>query len=286
MSRQNLEAVLYKNRIVLSVAFLLVIVYFVLYTWVTLPSLTMIVGWRPETKLTVLQVVEESYSQYVQPGDVVLAIDGRPARRGEAIFTPPVKLAYELTLQRDEEIFVEEVPVVDSPFYNIWKVSNGILALAIWFVGLMTAKFAQVGQPSALYVGLGFQLIAAGIVSPGPAQLGAPGAWIVGNVLIFYFPLIMLYLGFVPRVRPLGRSAQRLLRSSFYLLSGLAIVAAVELLFLFPERSLKDVAGISTLTILTVLAGVSIVAAIVILLSNSKYGSVRSKFKLNEHELE
>ncbi|HIP71200.1 MAG TPA: hypothetical protein EYH05_07370, partial [Anaerolineae bacterium] len=207
------------------------------------------------------------YSQYVQPGDVVLAIDGRPVRRGQPIFTPPVKPAYELTLQRGEEIFTQEIVVVESQLFRMLKLSHSFLALAIWFIGFMTVQFARPEQSPAVYVGLGFQLIAAGIVSAGPSQLGAPGAWIVGNVLIFYFPLIMLYLSFMPGNTPLNALAQTSLRGSLYLLTGLAIVATVEVLFLFPERSLKDVAGISTLTVLTILAGISIMAAIVILLA-------------------
>jgi signal transduction histidine kinase len=215
----------------------------------------------------VLQLVEEEYSQYVQPGDLVLAVDGRPTRRGERIFTPPVKTSYEFTLQRGEEIFTQEISVAESPLFQVWQISIGILALAIWFIGFVTMQFAQSGQAPPLYVGLGFQLIAAGIVSPGPTQLGAPGAWIVGHVLIFYFPFIMLYLGFVPRYTPLATSAKKLLRGSFHFLTGLAAIATIETLFLFPERSFKDVVGISLETILVVLAGMGIMIALAILLT-------------------
>ena len=267
MSRWTREAILYKYRTTLSGLLLLTIFYFVVFSRVSLPPLTLFIGWHPDTKLTVLPVIEETYRQYMEPSDVVLAIDGRPARRGDLIFIPPVKSTYQLTLQRGSQVFIQDIPVVESQLFALWELSKGVLALIIWLIAFITVQFARQGQFSALYVGFGFQLIAAGIVSPGPAQLGAPGAWIVGHVLIFYFPLIMLYLSFMPRSMPMSPAINRLLRRSFYLLSGLALLAAFEVLFLFPERSLADVIGVRSLTIITVLAGMSIVAAVVILLT-------------------
>lgn len=260
------ETILYKYRTPLSGVFLLTIFYFAIYSWMSLPSLTLFLGWHPDTELTVLPVIEEAYRSFVQPGDVVLEIDGRPVRRGDPIFVSPVKSTYQLTLQRGAQVFSQEIPVVESKLFQMWELSKGVLALLIWFVAFLTVQFARQGQFSALYVGFSFQLIAAGIVSPGPAQLGAPGAWLVGQVLIFYFPLIMLYLSFVPRNSPITARARRMLQGSFYLLTGLALVAAYEVLFLFPERSLADILGLRSLTIITILAGVSVVAAMVILL--------------------
>ncbi|MCA9946762.1 MAG: hypothetical protein KC449_24945, partial [Anaerolineales bacterium] len=267
MSCQNRNALLHKNRIFFSIVLLGIVLYFILYTWVTLPPLTLFLGWQPETKFTVLPLVEDEYSQYVQPGDVVLAINGRSTQRGRAIFTPPVKSSYDLTLQRGPEIFSREIPVASNYLFKVWQVSIGTLALAIWFIGFMTVKFAQPEQASPMYVGFGFQLIGTGIVSPGPSQLGAPGAWVIGQVLIFYFPLIILYLGFMPRFEPLPASIKRLLRGTFYLLTALALLAATEALFLFPEHSFADLAAISLGTILTILAGISIVGALAILLN-------------------
>ncbi|HRQ42422.1 MAG TPA: histidine kinase [Chloroflexota bacterium] len=266
MWRQTFNVVLYRYRAFLSLSLLATTLYFVYYTWLTLPPLTLFLGWQPDTELRVLQLVEEGYDQYVQPGDLVLAIDGRPAQRGQAIFIPPVRSVYELTLQRGQVVFSQEVPVSDSPLFWIWQVSTSILALAIWFIGFMTAQFARPGQSQAIYVGLGFQLIAAGIVSPGPTQLGAPGAWLVGHVLIFYFPLIMLSLAFVPRQEPLAGPIKRVLYSAFFLLTGLAVAAAVEELLLFPERSFQDVTDINLVAILTVLAGASMISDVGILL--------------------
>lgn len=261
-----LKSSLYRYRSPLSGLLLLVIIYFVTFTWLTLPSFTMVVGWHPDTALTVLQVVEDSYQGYVQPGDVVLMVDGQPVRRGERIFSFPVKSAYEIELLRDGQLLTQEIVTNRSQFFSIWIVSQALLALTIWAVGFITVKFARPKQMLVVYAGLGFQLIAVGIVSPGPANYGAPGAWLVANVMIFYFPGIMLYLSLVPRQSPLPDSAKVVLRTVFYGLTGLALLAAVEVLFLFPEQSLADYLYVRSSTVLTILAGMSILLSVSILL--------------------
>lgn len=265
MSRSYLNATLYSYRSSLSVALLLIILYFVLYTWVTVPPLALFLGWQPDTKLIVLENIADEYRQYVQPNDTVLAVDDRLVQRGQPVFTTSVQPSYEFTLQRDEAIFTQVIPVNRSELYQMWTFSLSVLALAFWFIGFVTARFARPQQTSPLYVGFGFQLIASGIASPGPSQLGAPGAWVIGNVLIFFFPLIMLYLGFIPRHTPMSNTTLKLMRGSFYLLAILATVGAVEVIFLFPEVSLKDVIGIRSTTILTILTGGSVAAAIIVL---------------------
>lgn len=256
---------LHRHRGLLSGVLLLAIIYFVAFTWLTLPSFTMVVGWHPDTELAVLQVVDEGYQAYVQPGDRVLAIDGQPARRGQRLFSFPVQPVYEVVLERDGQRLTQAIVTSESQFYRTWIVSQALLALAIWLVGFLMVKFANPEQMMAVYAGFGFQLIAVGIVSPGPANYGAPGAWLIANVMIYYFPGVMVYLSLVPRQSPLATSARTMLRFTFYGLTGLALLAAVEVLFLFPERSLVDYLQIRSATILTLLTGVGILLSVIIL---------------------
>lgn len=258
---------MFRGRIAISLVTLLVVLYFALYTWAAVPPLALFIGWQPETTLTVLRIVEDEYSEYVQPGDLILAVDGQPAQRGHILFVPPLKSHYALTIQRDGQTWVQDVPITDSQVTQTWKLSLSILGLAFWGIGFLSVLFARPTEDAPLYAGIGFQLIGAGILSPAPSQLGAPGAWIVGNCLIFFFPLIMLYLSLVPRQSPLSLVARRILRGSFIVLSFFALLAAIEALFLFPATSWGQLTGLSLLTILTVLTGGSIIAAIAILLT-------------------
>lgn len=262
----RLRLMIYRYRALLSSVLLFAIGYFAIFSWLALPPLTLFLGWHPDTQLTVLPAIEPPYRQYVQPGDIVLDIDGRPARRGDLIFSPPIKPVYTFTLQRDGDVLVQEIVVGESRLYQVWRVSQTVLSLLIWFLGFLTAQFARLEQMTTVIVGLSFQLIAAGIISPGPAQLGAPGAWLVGQALIFYFPQIMLYLSFLPRYTPLNPRVRKLLKGSFLLLTGMALLATLEQIFLFPDRSLFDIVGIRGQTLLTLLTGGSVIGAIGILL--------------------
>jgi signal transduction histidine kinase len=264
---QKFPKALHQYRIVLSLLFLLTILYFVAFNWLTLPPLTLVLGWRPDTTLVVLSDVERGYSPMLQPGDRILAINGRVVQRGKLIFEPPVKPVYRLTLQRGDAIITQDVTIPKSDLFRPWLLSIEGLAIAFWGIGLLTVLFARSDQRAALYVGLAWQLIGAGIASPGPSQLGAPGAWLVGQVLIFLFPLIMLWLAFVPQQTPLPMVAQRLLQGCFLVVASMAVVATIEAIWLFPTLSLQELVGVSTLTVLTGLSGISVLAAIAIMFS-------------------
>ncbi len=252
------KVMVYKCRLLFSALLLLATFYFVVYTWVALPPLILMIGWQTETEMRVMEIVDEAYRPYLTPGDIVLAVDGRPAQRREQLFPAPVQSSYDLTFQRHEVVITQTVPTIQSSLYNMWRLTTDVLALAMWAVGFLTVLFARPGQSAPLFAGLGFQLTAAGIVSPGPSQLGAPGAWLVGQVLIWFFPLIVLYLGFLPRHIPLPPLAKSLLRSVFYLLCALALLEVTEVLFLYPELSFRNVSGIPLVTILIACTGAAI----------------------------
>ena len=93
------KVMVYKYRLLFSALLLLTTVYFVVYTWVALPPLILMIGWQTETEMQVMEVVDEAYLPYLTPGDIVLAVDGRPAQRREQPRSlpaagPSVKLQY------------------------------------------------------------------------------------------------------------------------------------------------------------------------------------------------
>ncbi|MFQ5436451.1 MAG: hypothetical protein ACE5FD_16425, partial [Anaerolineae bacterium] len=163
MSWPRFDPFLYRQRCVLSACLLLIIGYFLGFTWLTLPSLTVVLGWQPETTFTVLPDVEHSYGDVLQPGDVILAVDGRPVKRGELIFSPPVKSVYQLTLQRDGEVVETAVSTANSRLFHLLNLTVGGLTLAFWVLGFLTLYFARPGQNDALWSGLAWQLVGAGI---------------------------------------------------------------------------------------------------------------------------
>ncbi|MCB8975811.1 MAG: hypothetical protein H6657_00080 [Ardenticatenaceae bacterium] len=225
----------------------------------------LMIGWQNETEMEVLEVVDEAYQLYLISGDIVLAIDGRPVQRGEEIFSPPIKSFYNLTLIRGNVVVSQDVPTIHSSFYDVWRISTGILSIAMWSLGFLSVVFARSGQRDPVLVGLSFQLTAAGIVSPGPSQLGAFGAWLVGQVLIWLFPLIVLYLGFLPRSKPLNGLAKKMLGAVFIFLLILATMETVEVIFLYPTLSFQKILGFQLVTILTISTGTAILFSVAIL---------------------
>lgn len=257
---------LHRYRLVVSLGLLLVTLYFILYGWFVVPPHGLFLGWKPDTELSVIRVVEPEYAPYVEEGDRVLAVDGQPVRRGEALFSWPWPAGYTYTLLRDGEVLEREVPVIaNSGVTLLWKLSQSILALAFWGIGLLTVLFARQGQHPALIAGLSFELIGAGLVSSAPAQFGAPGAWIVGNSLIFLFPTIMLFLAFFPRSEPLSGWARRFLYAVFLGSVLLGLVSVVEVLFLFPESSIQERIGIGLADVLAAFSALGTIAALAIL---------------------
>jgi len=200
-----------RYRFPLSALFLLVILYFIGFTMWAIPSVTVAVGWKPETTLVVMPDVERAYSPALQEGDVVLSINGQPAQRGEMLFPLPMSTAYTFTLQRDGQIITRMIPVTDSTLFRLLTLPVAILAIAFWIIGFFTVWFARPRETEALYAGFSWQLIGAGLVSVGPFKTGAPGAWIVASVLIWAFPVILVWLAFLPRLTPLSRTTKKLL---------------------------------------------------------------------------
>lgn len=255
-----------RYRFPLSALFLLVILYFIGFTLWTIPPVSVAVGWQPETTLVVMPDIEGTYSPALQEGDVVLSINGQSVQRGEWLFPFPTPPAYLFTLERDGQIVTQLIPVADSTLFHLLTLPVAVLAVAFWIIGIFTVGFAHPRETDALYAGFSWQLIGAGLVSVGPFKTGAPGAWIVAGVLIWAFPVILVWLAFLPRLTPLSATAKKLLWGYGSVAVVMGTVAAIESLWLFPTTSIHAILGVSMTTLLAVLTGSSVVVSLLILL--------------------
>lgn len=260
---QKANQFFFSRRGGVSALFFFVLAYFIGYIWLVMPPLAMFIGWEEETRLVVLEVVESAYKEQVVEGDQILAVNGRLVERGQLVFQLPLKANYTLTFERDGTVWEQTITILDkNPLTQAWKLSLTILAVSFWGIGVLTVQFARSDRMQPVWIGLGFQLMGIVIISPGPSQLGAPGGWIVGQVLVFYVPLVVLYLGIVPYESPLRPFARHFLVTGFILSTLLAFIATVEVLFLFPNTSLFHLIGIGSGLLLTLLMGCTVLVAL------------------------
>ncbi|MCA9975513.1 MAG: hypothetical protein KC413_07175, partial [Anaerolineales bacterium] len=75
----QLDALAYRGRYLAAAISLLFMLYCGLFLALAVPITDFGFHWRPENQLVILEVPETSLAQgLLQPGDVVLAVDGRP----------------------------------------------------------------------------------------------------------------------------------------------------------------------------------------------------------------
>lgn len=256
-----------RNRNRITVIFFLVLLYFLFFHWFAVPPVAYSIGWEPKTTLRVMSVVEESYQEKLQPNDIITAVEGNPVQRGSLIFPLPRQSSYQLTIVRDGVSENVDIITPERPTIFIWwKIAMTLLSVAFWGIGYLFVRFAREGAYSELYAGLCFQMLGCSAVSGGPAQHGLFGAWIVGDVLIFTFPFIIVSLAYLPIVQPLSKQARRILLLFLGVITFLVMLATVEVLFLFPETTLKLTDTITLGNSLVILTGGSLIWAIGVLL--------------------
>ncbi|MBK8989507.1 MAG: hypothetical protein IPM39_26195 [Chloroflexi bacterium] len=93
------------------------ILYCGLAVWLVVPFADFGFHWRPEERLVILEVPDSSLAASVlQPGDIVLQIDGTPVHRSAAVFSGLAKSAYTYTIQRGDQVCQRqlEMPINDN----------------------------------------------------------------------------------------------------------------------------------------------------------------------------
>lgn len=253
---------LFRYRRVVLLATLLVTVYCQLYFWLCIPYTAFGFNWRPDHQMQVNMIAADSIAApYLQAGDYIEAIDGRPVRRS-SVYYPPVlsKTAYTLTVQRGEALFDVNVPFLAKPDSYAYQVraASGVLALVSYAVGFFALRYTRRDNQQAIALGGLFLLISVAVSSWNGTLMGVPLTWLTSQPLLFLLLVGQVYSGFLPHYKPLGQRTRHVLRVLLYGAGGLAAIAVFEGLFLFPrDSSFQALTGISIyqLSALTQLLG-------------------------------
>ena len=245
---------------------LIFILYFAIYLGLFFPyEDSHQFGWRPDNVYTVTAV---SHTE-LEPGDIVLAIDDRPARQSfwQPLYTPH-QSAYQLTVQRAEQVLDVTVSPHSPTIRDVLnQIKTGVVALLVWGVAVPIVLYAKQNNRVAWYVGTYFLVLAVDVAASEARLLNVPGA-------LLMFPLGPLLgvafaqLAFLPA--SLSKQSQKVGVVFRWLYLGavvLAFVSFVEILYLFPRgSSFERITGVSLYAIVTLFQAAGLLANPLILI--------------------
>ena len=264
-----LDRILYQFRKPAIAITLLFCAYIAYSLWVITPFSDFIFYWRPDDQLAIEEVPEESLAApYLEPGDIILAIDGKKVHRSASIYTGLSKTSYEYTIQRGEEVFVATIPFSDTttPIGVSFRLPAITLAFVFLLTGIIVIRFAQEDNPVAIRVAYIFMISAISVTGLQGELLSVTGAWIARLV---WFPTHVgtLYLGFVPHVKPLSSRVNRFFKWALVVAGVLSIVSFLEGFILFPQQTSFDrLVGIGPYELALLLSSIAWIAVLVILI--------------------
>lgn len=277
----RINQVLHQLRVPIAAIALLFILYCNIYMWFYVPHDDYEFTWSPDTQLRILSVPEESLARpYLQPDDVLIALEGRPVRRMGVLYPLPLRTTYHYTVQRGGEVLTYAIPIPAGLTSLAVKnqLPTTLLSLTGWIVGALLLFFARRDNTQAVHAGYIFLLAPVVLVGIQAGQDGTPFAWLGGQALVFFLATAWPYLGLIPRQQPLGAKINQIFRLLLIVGAGCSLLAIYEILFLYPRSlSFEYLYGISMYSLGFSLAAVGLIFFVLLLgwraftLSNSPY---------------
>lgn len=233
---------LYRGRYVAALGVLVFVFYCTVFVWLVAPFSDFGFHWRPEYQLVIKEIPDSSMaSSSLQPGDLVLTIDGREIHRSAPVFNELAKTTYTYTVMREGEPVTVLVayPGTLTEIGLSYRLPSGILVLGFWLVGFIMLRFAEKENVTAVRVAYIFIGLAAAITGVQAEVLSVTGAWL-SRPLWYLVVVGILYLGFVPRMQPLGGVTRLVFKGLAVMAVLLGLLALWEALALFPQHTSVD----------------------------------------------
>ncbi|MFQ5421685.1 MAG: hypothetical protein ACE5EY_15135, partial [Anaerolineae bacterium] len=243
-------------RLLLITGALGLIAYYTIYVVFWVPSLDFIFSWDPDNVFKIAEVAPKAPSSPIlQPGDIILTVDGKPARwmSWSPLFAPGQE-AYQVTIQRSGQEWTAAIPSGAPDFELIReRVTTGIVSLLTWLVAALILLFATPQNREAWQLGLTTLGAAVVLAVSEAALLDIPGAWLLSSPFIPVVGVALARVAFLPRTTLPAPREKTLFRLLYAAAIVLGFLAAWEILYLAPRgTSFELLTGVSSYEILLV----------------------------------
>lgn len=249
---------------------LFIILYNTVYLVAFVPyqQTTISVTWEPDNVYRVVFALEQESD--LQVGDIILAVDGRPARQSawQPLYSPQRLADTTFIVDRDGQQFTLIRPNIEPGFWQVLsRLKTTAVALITWFMAAPIILLATTQNRRAWQVGIFFIFFAVTISAAEARIINIPGA----HLLAAPVPLLAVAFAQLPLIAAgvaLRKAAQGLL-AFFYLLAGaLSLLNLYETLWLFPQGSSFEIlTGVSLYALSSLFSGVGLLANLLILVS-------------------
>jgi signal transduction histidine kinase len=266
------DELLFKYRKAAILTAVLFCGYVAFSLWFVVPFTDFDFFWRPDDRMAIREVPDTSLAAaYLEPGDIVLAIDGAQVHRSASIYRSLSKPSYEYTIQRGNEVLVVNVPVSATRAWMGLLVRLPTIVLVITFLlaSFVVIRFAREDNPAAIRVASIFLLSAISLMALQGELMSVTGAW-VGRFLWFPTIVSVLYLGFVPHISPLSSRVDQFFRYALIMAAILGVVSFLEAAILFPvHNSFDRLVGFGPYTFSLLLSGFAWITVLATLIART-----------------
>lgn len=237
-------------RLPLVLAALGLILYHTIYLVAFVPMEDVEFGWRLADNVSVVTDVPAGSpaAPFLQPGDVLLAIDGRPVTWTiwQPLYTPR-QPAYTYTVQRGAQTLSYTIPVVPGSFsLVVERLTSGVVALLVWLVAALVLLLATPQNKDAWQLGLTTLGVAVVLAASEAALYGVPGAWLSANPFLPLVAVSLAHLALLPRRAPGAARTERPFPFLYAVALLLGVLAVIELVVWNPRGlSLGALTGVS-----------------------------------------
>lgn len=259
--RTRLEALRRWLRLPVVLVSLLFIVYYMVYLVAYVPTEAVYFSWQVDNRLVVTAVPDNSpAAPYVEPGDVLLAVDGQPVMWTiwHSFYTPG-QSSYTYTVQRGQEILTYTIPALSPSLRMVLeRTTSGVVAMLAWLVAAVVLLVATPQNDDAWQLGLTTLGAAVVLAASEAALYGVPLAWISSYPLLPLIGVALVQLAWLP-TEPAPGGHKREIFSLLYAASLLlGIFVIMELVYLNRNGyGLRELIGISVYELLYAYLAVS-----------------------------